>query len=115
MHLLHLCIYVVDLAHMKSAIKQRDTDKGTTMTVRITHDLSQKLDALARDTKRSKAFLASEGIASYVERNAWQVARITASLEEAKSGAPGIPHAEVERWMESWGTDHELPRPTASK
>ena len=83
------------------------------MTVRISRDLSQKLEALARDTKRSKAFLASEGIASYVARNAWQVARISASLEEAKSGAPGIPHAEVEDWVNSWDTPHELPRPDA--
>ena len=83
------------------------------MTVRISRDLSEKLDILARDTKRSKAFLASEGIASYIAQNAWQVARIAASLEDARSGAPGIPHEEMERWMKSWGTDNELPAPEA--
>ena len=71
------------------------------------------LDALAHDTKRSKAYLAGEAITFYVEQNAWQVARIKASLEEAKSGTPGIPHAEVERWVNSWDTPHELPRPEA--
>ena len=86
--------------------------QGVTIASEFT--VSQKLEALARNTKRSKAFLASEGIAAYVERNAWQVARITASLEDAKSGTPGIPHEEVERWMASWGTDHELPRPEAA-
>ena len=84
------------------------------MTVRITRDLSRKLEALARDTKRSKACLASEGIAAYVARNEWQVARITASLDDAKSGVPGVPHGEIERWMASWGTDHKLPRPKAT-
>ena len=88
-----------------------DMAKTTTMTVRIAPDLSEKLDALARDTKRSKAFLAGEAIAAYVDRNAWQIAHIKAGLVEAESGAPGIPHEDMVRWTESWGTDHELPPP----
>ena len=85
--------------------------KSTTMTVRIAPDLSEKLDALARDTKRTKAFLAGEAIASYVERNAWQIAHIKAGLAEAERGDPGIPHEEMVRWTESWDTDRELPPP----
>lgn len=81
------------------------------MTVRISPTVSQRLEALARDTKRSKAYLASEAISDFVDRNAWQVARITAALDDARSGAAGIPHDRVETWMDSWGTDQELPRP----
>ncbi len=47
--------------------------------------------------------------ASYVDRNAWQVARIKDSLEEAKTGAPGASHAEVEQWVKSWNTKKEIP------
>jgi len=54
--------------------------KTTTMTVRLTPELSDKLEALARDTRRSKSYLAGEAIASYVEMNAWQVARIKEAL-----------------------------------
>jgi RHH-type transcriptional regulator, rel operon repressor / antitoxin RelB len=89
--------------------------KSTTMTVRLTPELSEKLDALARDAKRSKSYLAGEAIAAYVEMNAWQIARIKEALDEARSGAPGVSHEEVVRWMESWGTDHELPRPSPKK
>ena len=85
--------------------------KNTTMTVRIPPEVSDELDALARDTKRTKAYLAGEAITDYVKRNAWQVARIRERLEEAKSGGPGIPHEEIERWMDTWDTDHELPAP----
>ena len=85
--------------------------KTTTMTVRLKPEVSEKLDALARDTKRSKAYLASEAISSYVDLNAWQVAHIKAALEEANSGAPGVPHEEVVKWVNSWDTDNELPRP----
>jgi predicted transcriptional regulator len=88
-----------------------NSSKNTTMTVRIPLEISSKLDGLARDTKRSKAYLAGEAISSYVQRNAWQVARIKDSLEDAKSGTPGIPHEEMERWVESWGSDNELPPP----
>ena len=61
--------------------------------------------------KRSKSYLVSEPIASYVEMDARQVARIKAALAEARSGAPGLPHAEVVRWVESWGTKNERRRP----
>lgn len=89
--------------------------KSAMMTVRLTPEVSEKLEALARDTKRSKSYLASEAIASYVDRNAWQIEEIKRGLDEARSGTPGIPHEEVEKWVRSWGTKNELPRPTAKK
>src|SRR5215212_3209677 len=92
-----------------------DMAKSAMMTIRLTPELSEKLDVLARETKRSKSFLASEAIASYVDRNAWQIAEIRKGLEEARSGASGVPHVEVEKWVRSWDTDHELPRPKAKK
>jgi predicted transcriptional regulator len=92
-----------------------DMAKSAMMTVRLTPELSAKLDALARDTKRSKSFLATEAIASYIDRNAWQIAEIRKGLEEARSGAPGVPHEAVEKWVRSWDSDHELPRPRAKK
>jgi len=77
--------------------------KSTTMTVRLPATVSAKLGVLARDLKRSRSYLASEAIASFVARNAWQVEEIRASLREARSGAPGVPHGEVEKWVRSWG------------
>jgi RHH-type rel operon transcriptional repressor/antitoxin RelB len=85
--------------------------KSTTMTVRIPPVVSIKLEVQAGDTGRTKAYLAAEAITAYVECNAWQVARITVSLDDAKSGSPGTAHAAVERWVKSWGADDELPRP----
>jgi len=89
--------------------------KSAMMTVRLAPEVSEKLEALARDTKRSKAYLASEAIAAYVDRNAWQIEEIKKGLDEARSGTPGVPHEKVEEWVRSWGTDHELPRPTTNK
>jgi predicted transcriptional regulator len=89
--------------------------KTLTVTVRLTPEVSEKLEALVRDTKRSRSHLASEAIESYVELHAWQVSHIKAALAEDEAGPPGIAHQEVVRWMESWGTDHELPRPEPKK
>ena len=85
------------------------------MTVRLKPEVRDKLDALARDTKRSKSRLATEAIETYVNLNAWQVAHIKAALAEDEAGAPSVPHEEVVRWIESWGTDHELPQPEPKK
>jgi RHH-type transcriptional regulator, rel operon repressor / antitoxin RelB len=62
----------------------RDT---TAITTRIDAALREKLEALARSTKRSKSFLAAQAIAAYVELNEWQIGEITAGVGELDSGA----------------------------
>ncbi|MGH7037060.1 MAG: CopG family ribbon-helix-helix protein [Stellaceae bacterium] len=88
-----------------------DMAKSTMMTVRLTPEMREKLDALARDTKRSKSYLASEAIETYINLNTWQIAHIKAALAEDEAGGPGVAHEDVAAWLESWGSDHELPRP----
>jgi predicted transcriptional regulator len=89
--------------------------KSTTMTVRVAPKVSKKLTVLARDMKRSKSYLAGEAISAFVDQAEWQVARIKKALVEAEAGKPGVPHAEVVRWVASWGTDKELKRPKPKK
>ena len=89
--------------------------KNAIMTVRLSPELNDKLTALARERKRSKSALASEAIAAFVDVDAWQVAHIKESLDEARSGAPGVLHEDVVRWVESWDTEGELPRPKPRK
>src|SRR5882672_10032421 len=89
--------------------------KSASMTVRLTPETNEKLEELARDTKRSKSQLASEAIENYVRHNAWQVAHIRAALAEDEKDGLGVPHDEVMRWVESWGADDELPRPQPQK
>lgn len=91
--------------------KPLNDSRSTTMTVRISPETSDRLEALARDTKRSKTYLAGEAITNFVEQNAWQIAHIKAALEEAESGVSGISQVDMERWTNSWDTDHELPPP----
>jgi predicted transcriptional regulator len=85
------------------------------MIVRLSPELNQKLATLARERKRSKSDLASEAIAAFIDVDAWQVAHIKESLDEARSGTPGVLHEDVVRWVESWDTERELPRPKPRK
>ena len=89
--------------------------KSVAMTVRLKPEVRERLDALARDTKRSTSNLASEAIETYVNLNGWQVAHIKAALAEDEAGGPAVPHEEVMQWVQSWGTDRELPRPQPKK
>lgn len=57
-----------------------------TITVRLTNEIGEKLDELARNTQRSRSSLAAEAIADYVHHNAWQVAEIGKAVEEAEGG-----------------------------
>ncbi|MDP6705847.1 MAG: CopG family ribbon-helix-helix protein [Alphaproteobacteria bacterium] len=84
--------------------------KSSTITVRLDDDLKHRLEALADSTKRSRSFVAAEAIAAYVDLNAWQVAAIEAGLASADRGDL-IPQAEITKWVDSWGSDEELPPP----
>jgi predicted transcriptional regulator len=85
------------------------------MTVHLPPELDEKLTALARDRKRSKSDLASEAIAAFVDIDAWQVEHTKEALDEARSGVPGVLHEDVVRWLESWDTELEFPRPKPRK
>lgn len=56
------------------------------MSVRLTDELSQQLEALAAATGRTKSFLAGQAIRDFLEREAWQIADIEQALREADAG-----------------------------
>lgn len=59
---------------------------STTMTIRLSRDLKDKLDRIATDTRRSKSFLASEAISAYVDRELEIIEGIKRGLADAKAG-----------------------------
>lgn len=67
---------------------------SSTMTIRVSTELKDKLERIAASTKRSKSWLAGEAIETYVARELEIVEGIEHALEEMKS-QPGIPHADV--------------------
>ena len=59
---------------------------STTMTIRISTEVKDKLDRLAGDTRRSKSFLASEAVEAYVERELEIIDGIQRGLDDVKAG-----------------------------
>lgn len=73
-----------------------------TLSIRIDAGTKQRLDALAKLSKRSKSFLAAEAIASYVEAEEWQLGEIRSGISELDAGQ-GVSHDKVSKWLKSWG------------
>jgi len=83
----------------------------STLTLRLPRAVLERLERLASNTKRSKSALAEEALAAYLAAQEWQTAAISEAVEAADAGAVSIEHAAVEAWLQSWGTENELPRP----
>ncbi len=81
-----------------------------TVTVRLSPEAKETLDEIARSTGRAEADLIAEAIAEYIEVQRWQVEGIERAIKEAKAGLV-VPHEEVETWINSLGTENELPQP----
>ena len=81
----------------------------TTLSVRIDVHTKQRLEALAKRSRRSKSFLAAEAIAAYVETESWQLDEVAAGLRDLDEGRT-VEHEAVADWLRSWGGPHE-PQP----
>ncbi len=82
--------------------------QATTFTVQVPVELKQRLEKLARKTARSKSSLAADAIARYLETQEQRSASIRRGLADAEAGRV-VPNEKVEAWLDSWGTDKELP------
>jgi RHH-type rel operon transcriptional repressor/antitoxin RelB len=87
--------------------------RSTIFTVRIGAGVKKRLDRLAKDTGRSRSFLAAEAINDYLEVNEWQVAGIRNAIASLDRGE-GIPHHRVKDWVSSWSRAKEKPVPKRS-
>jgi predicted transcriptional regulator len=81
-----------------------------TLSIRIDAKTKQRLDLLARRSRRSKSFLAVEAITAYIETEEWQLGEIQAGLRDLDRGDV-VSHERVATWLKSWGTRSERKPP----
>lgn len=81
-----------------------------TLSIRIDSGTKQKLDALSKQSRRSKSFLAAEAITAYVELEEWQLGEIQAGIADLDQGRE-VSHERVAKWLASWGTPPETKPP----
>jgi predicted transcriptional regulator len=87
---------------------------STTFTVRVNAAVKRRLEKLAKNTGRSRSFLAAEAIENYVNINEWQVAGIKQAIGSLDHGH-FVSHDEVKKWVSSWGRKDELPMPSTAE
>src|SRR5258708_4108321 len=56
------------------------------LIIRLTTELKQSLDKLAKVTGKSRTFLAHEAVREYLEDQTWQVAEIKRALKKSDAG-----------------------------
>jgi len=86
---------------------------STTFTVRVDAAAKKRLERLAKNTGRSRSFLAAEAINEYLDVNEWQVAGVKQAIVSLDHGE-GIPHDRVKEWVKSWGGKKQRPIPRRS-
>lgn len=69
--------------------------ESTTITIRLSSDLKDKLGRLAASTRRSKSFLAAAAVGAYVDRELEIVEGIQAAMAAIDDDSKWIPHEEA--------------------
>lgn len=83
---------------------------STTFSVRLPDELRNEVDELAKATRRSRSFVITEAVAAYVQDHRAYLEAIEEGEKEAAKGV-FVSGEAVIKWLESWGTDNELPPP----
>lgn len=88
--------------------------KKDTITIPISESARAELEKLAEARAQTTEDVAGEALQTYLSVQAAHVEEITRALEESEQpDARFVPHEEIVAWVESQGTDHPLPMPTA--
>jgi RHH-type rel operon transcriptional repressor/antitoxin RelB len=82
----------------------------TTLTIRVPTNLKRRLDRLAKQSKLSKSWLATDAVQQYVDEQERQATLIEKADREVDAGR-FVPHSVVRQWLLSWGSKKELPPP----
>ena len=80
----------------------------TTLSVRVPDEIGARLEKLVETTGRSRSFLVLDALRRYLDQEEWQAQAVQRAVSRADSGEAGYAsHESVDRWLSTWGTDHE--------
>ena len=79
-------------------------------SLRIDTKLKSKLEKEAAREDRSAAYIAQKAIEDYLDAKAYKRECIREAFAEADKGI-FVSEEAVDAWVDSWGTDNELPMP----
>ena len=80
------------------------------LKIRLPTEAKERLDRLARDSALSSSRLAADAILAFLDEQERAMEKIRAGLADADADRV-VPHEKVARWLDSWGSEDELPAP----
>ena len=82
-------------------------------SIRLQDDLEKSLSDAANKLHRSKNWIINQAIREYLERNTNEQQRWQQTVAALKSASDGklVGSEKVNEWLQSWGTENELPPP----
>lgn len=86
--------------------------RAQTFSVRLSDDVKDQVDHIAKITKRSRSVIMTEAVEAYVRARATYDKELDEAVESAESGN-GHSFEQISKWMRSWGTEDEIPSPEA--
>lgn len=82
----------------------------TSILVQLAPAVQARLTALAEDRRQPVSEVAAEVISTFFAVDSWEHQHIRAGMAELEGGE-GVAHERVVEWLDSWGTENELPAP----
>ncbi|GLS17742.1 putative antitoxin ParD2 [Labrys miyagiensis] len=79
-------------------------------SLRLNPDVKERLDTEAKRIDRSSSWLATQAIEAMLDARTAKEEAIRLALIEAEKGE-FISSEAMHRWIDSWGTENELPEP----
>lgn len=86
-------------------------------SVRMPDELAEDLDRIASRLKRTKGWIINEALREFLARETLKQRRLEETLEgiAALEAGETVDGDEVLDWLDSWGTEDELPPPKISR
>ena len=82
----------------------------TPFSIRLDTEVKAKLEQEARLEDRSAGYIAQKAIEDYLDAKAYKRECLREAIAEADKGV-FISEEAMDAWIESWGTENELPMP----
>ncbi len=79
-------------------------------SIRIDADIKAQLEDEAKTLDRSASYVATKAIEGFLKSRQRKRVAIDRALKEAEKGV-FVSQEAVTVWVDSWGTDNELPKP----
>jgi predicted transcriptional regulator len=80
--------------------------------ISVPAELKERLDSLARTTKRSRSELTADALRRLMDQDENEIEHIRKALAEARSpNTRVVPHEQAMAWVRSRGTATALPKP----